>query len=234
VTALRALEAAARLGGFARAATALNVSASAVSHQIRGLEETLGVRLLKRSTGVSGVHVTPAGKRPLAATSSALVLIEDVFAEICGTSKLLAVSANVSLSTMWLARWLAEFSALHPETSVNTVIQKEEPDFLRHGIDLAVVHVPEGDLRAADAVLREEVFPVCSPARYPLASSLGVPGAKPLPPAAGGAREQPRGLPPAVTAWRSFSSPGCAPSPKDGALRIVIGWHSRITNALVG
>jgi DNA-binding transcriptional LysR family regulator len=51
LAALRAFEAAARLGGFARATAALNVSTSAVSHQIRGLEESLGARLLDRSTG---------------------------------------------------------------------------------------------------------------------------------------------------------------------------------------
>jgi len=171
LAALRAFEAAARLGGFARAATALNVSTSAVSHQMRGLEESLGVRLLERSTGVGGVRITPAGARLLAAASSALALLEDACSEIRGTSKLLTVSANVSLSTMWLARRLAEFSAFHPETPVNAVIQMEEPDFLRYDIDLAVVHVPERSLRPGDAVLlREEVFPVCSPELYPLAS----------------------------------------------------------------
>lgn len=171
LSALRAFESTARLGGFARAATALNVSTSAVSHQIRGLEESLGVRLLERSTGVGGVRVTPAGARLLAAASSALALIEDACAEIRSTSKLLTVSANVSLSTMWLARRLAEFSALHPKIPVSAVIQMEEPDFLRYGIDLALVHVPERVLQPGDTVLlREEVFPVCSPELYPLAS----------------------------------------------------------------
>jgi DNA-binding transcriptional LysR family regulator len=171
LAALRAFEAAARLGGFARAAAALNISTGAVSHQIRGLEEDLGARLLERSTGVGGVRVTPSGGRLLAATSGALALIEDACAEIRGTSKVLTVSANVSLSTMWLARRLAEFSALHPDIPVSAVIQMEEPDFLRYGIDLALVHVPEGALQPGDAVLfREEVFPVCSPGLYPTAS----------------------------------------------------------------
>jgi LysR family transcriptional regulator, glycine cleavage system transcriptional activator len=171
LAALRAFEAAARLGGFARAATSLNVSTSAVSHQVRGLEDSLGVCLLERSTGVGGVRVTPSGARLLAATSGALALIEEACAEIRGTSKVLTVSANVSLSTMWLARRLAEFAALHPETPVSAIIQMEEPDFLRYGIDLAVVHVPEGALQPDDAVLlREDVFPVCSPGLYAVAS----------------------------------------------------------------
>jgi LysR family transcriptional regulator, glycine cleavage system transcriptional activator len=61
LAALRAFETTARLGGLARAAAALNVSTSAVSHQIKGLEESLGVRLLERSTGVGGIRVTAAG-----------------------------------------------------------------------------------------------------------------------------------------------------------------------------
>lgn len=172
LAALRAFEAAARLGGFARAAAELNVTTSAVSHQIRGLEEGLGVRLLERSVGAGGVRVTPAGVRLLTATNGALALLEDACAELRGTGKRrLVVSANVSLSTMWLARRLAEFSALHPETPVDATIQMEEPDFARYGIDLAIVHVPERALRPEDVVLlREQVFPVCSPDLFPLAS----------------------------------------------------------------
>jgi LysR family transcriptional regulator, glycine cleavage system transcriptional activator len=171
LAALRAFEATARLGGFARAAAALNVSTSAVSHQIRALEESLGVRLLERSTGAGGVRVTAAGARLLQAASGALTLLEDACADLRATSKRLTVSANVSLSTMWLACRIAAFSALHPEVSVNAVIQMEEPDFLRYGIDLAIVHVPERALRPDDTVLmREEVFPVCSPELYSLAS----------------------------------------------------------------
>lgn len=172
LAALRAFEATARLGGFARAAAELNVTTSAVSHQIRGLEEGLGVRLLERSIGAGGVRVTPAGAKLLTATNGALALLEDACTEIRGTGKRrLIVSANVSLSTMWLARRLAEFSALHPETPVDATIQMQEPDFARYGIDLAIVHVPERALRPEDVVLlREQVFPVCSPDLFPLAS----------------------------------------------------------------
>jgi LysR family transcriptional regulator, glycine cleavage system transcriptional activator len=171
LAALRAFEATARLGGLARAAAALNVSTSAVSHQIRGLEESLGVRLLDRGTGVGGVRVTLAGSKLLVAASGALTLLEDACSDIRGTTKQLTVSANVSLSTMWLAHRLADFSALHPEVAVNAIIQMEEPDFARYGIDLAIMHVPEGASRPGDEVLlREEVFPVCGPDLYPLAS----------------------------------------------------------------
>ena len=171
LTALRAFEAAVRLGGFARAAAELNVSTSAVSHQIRGLEESLGARLLERSTGLGGTRLTPAGASLLPAASGALSLLEEACAQIKGVARRLTVSANVPFSTMWLARRLAEFSANHPDTPLNAIIQDGEPDFAGHAIDLAVVHVPERALRPDDVVLlREDVFPVCSPELHPFAS----------------------------------------------------------------
>jgi LysR family transcriptional regulator, glycine cleavage system transcriptional activator len=177
LAALRAFEATARLGGLARAAADLNVSTSAISHQLRALEDSLGERLLERGTGVGGIRVTPAGATLLQAVSGALAALEDACAEISGTTKRLTVSANVSLSTMWLASRLAKFSALHPETPVNAIIQMEEPDFVRNAIDLAIVHVPERNRRPADLVLlREEVFPVCGPDLYPQASRRGYRG----------------------------------------------------------
>lgn len=72
---------------------------------------------------------------------------------------------------MWLARHLAEFSSLQPETPLHAVVVKDEPDFARSGVDLAIVHVPAHRLRDDDDVLmRETVFPVCSPELYPRAS----------------------------------------------------------------
>ncbi|KVN41573.1 LysR family transcriptional regulator [Burkholderia pyrrocinia] len=171
LSALRAFEAAVRLGGFARAAAELNVSTSAVSHQIRALEETLGARLLERSTGLGGISLTPAGARLLPAVSDALSRLTDACAEIRGTAHRLTVSANAPFSSMWLARRLAEFSSLHPETPLHAVVLDDEPDFARGNVDLAIVHVPAHRLTANDDVLlQESVFPVCSPELYPFAS----------------------------------------------------------------
>ena len=163
---LRAFEAAARRGGFARAAAELNVSTSAVSHQIRGLEDRLGVRLLERSTGTGGIRVTPAGHRLLTATVEALDLLHDACAELRGLPRPLTIAANPAVSVMWLARRLAEFSALYPQTPVHAV-QDDVPDFSSHDVDLVIANVKQSALRADDIVLfRERVFPVCSPALY--------------------------------------------------------------------
>ena len=169
--ALRAFEATLRLGGLARAAGELNVSTSAISHQIRGLEAMLGARLLERSTGVGGVRATPAGTVLLGAAGEALALLDAACGDIRGTARRLTVSANAPFSAMWLARRLAEFSSLHPDTPLNAVLHDETPDFARHGIDLAIVHVKDAVLRPDDDVLmHEDVFPVCSPALYPFAA----------------------------------------------------------------
>ncbi|WP_323120050.1 LysR family transcriptional regulator [Burkholderia alba] len=171
LNALRAFEAAVRLGGFARAATELNVSTSAVSHQIRALEEMLGTRLLERSTGVGGIRVTPAGARLLPAATGALALLEDACTEIRGGAKRLTVSANAPFSAMWLARRLAEFSSRHPEIPLHAIVLEGEPDFSSQHIDLAIVNVARQDARPDDEVLlRESVFPVCSPELFPFAS----------------------------------------------------------------
>jgi DNA-binding transcriptional LysR family regulator len=172
LTALRAFEAAVRLGGFARAAVELNVSTSAVSHQIRSLEESLGARLLERSTGLGGIRLTAAGASLLPAASGALSMLEDACAQIKGVVKRLTVSANSSFSTMWLARRLAEFSASHSETPLHAIIKDGEPDFAQHGVDLAILHIAEHALRPDDIVLfREAVFPACSPALHEFAST---------------------------------------------------------------
>ena len=172
LSSMRAFEAAARLGGFARAAAELNVSTSAVSHQIRGLEDKLGARLLERRTGPGGVTITPAGQRLLRATTEALAMLQDACSDIRGMRRQLTVSANPSISAMWLARRLAEFSARHPNTPLNAIVQNNEPDFSREPVDLAVVNVKQAALRPDDVVLlQEQVFPVCSPALHPFAST---------------------------------------------------------------
>jgi LysR family transcriptional regulator, glycine cleavage system transcriptional activator len=168
--ALRAFEAAARLGGFARAAAELNVSTSAVSHQIRGLEDRLGARLLERSTGAGGVKVTQSGQRLLAAVREALALLQDACSDIRGAPRQLTISATPSFSTMWLAHRVAEFSARHPQTPVNAM-QEKEPGFSYHDVDLVITNVKQTERHIDDVVLlRETVFPVCSPELHALAT----------------------------------------------------------------
>jgi len=175
LAALRAFAAVARLGSFARAAAELNVSTSAVSHQVRGLEESLGATLLSRArNGTGRTAVTPEG----AALQRA---VEDAFAQLgaaCASVReprkrpVLTISANGSVASLWLAPRLASFAALHPSVQWHMrAIEDEAPDLVREGLDLAVLRAPRGTVSNGDRLLfQETVFPVCSP-------SLGISGA---------------------------------------------------------
>jgi LysR family transcriptional regulator, glycine cleavage system transcriptional activator len=172
LAALRAFAAVARLGSFARAASELNVTTSAVSHQLRGLEELLGATLLSRARNGTGRTVVTAEGAALQRS------VEHAFAQLgaaCAAVQerrrrpLLTISANGSVASLWLAPRLASFAALHPSVQWQMrAIEDEAPDMVREGLDLAVLRVPRGTLDDGDRLLfHETVFPVSSP-------SLGV------------------------------------------------------------
>lgn len=75
LAALRAFEAVARLGSLSRAAVELNVTKSAISHQLRALEADLGVVLLNRGGGLRQAELTGAGADLLGSVQQALALL---------------------------------------------------------------------------------------------------------------------------------------------------------------
>lgn len=177
LAALRAFAAVARQGSFARAAASLNVSTSAVSHQIRALEAELRVPLLTRArngTGHSRTAPTPAGAELLAAVEEALTRLGDACDAIRGQARRsrpsLTISANGSFASLWLAPRLATFAGMHPSTAWHMrAVEDDRPDMAREGLDLAILRLRPGTVRPPDELLFEEtVFPVCSPALGPL------------------------------------------------------------------
>ena len=170
LAALRAFAAVAREGSFARAAAALNVSTSAVSHQIRGLEDTLGTALLTRARNGSGrTTVTRKGailQREVEVAFAQLgAACETVREHARDTRLMLAISANSSVASLWLASRLAAFAALHPSVQWHVrSLEDNEPDMVRDGLDLSLLRVRRGMLADGDRLLfSETVFPVCSP-----------------------------------------------------------------------
>jgi len=172
LAALRAFAAVARQGSFAGAAAALNVSTSAVSHQIRALEAELRTPLLTRArngAGHSRTAPTPAGATLLAAVEETLTRLGDVCDAIRGEARRarphLTVSANGSFASLWLAPRLATFAGMHPSTAwTMRAVEEDRPDMGREGIDLAILRMRAGTVRAPDQLLfAETIFPVCSP-----------------------------------------------------------------------
>ncbi|MBS7812561.1 LysR substrate-binding domain-containing protein [Roseococcus pinisoli] len=170
--ALRAFAMVARESSFVRAAAQLNVTTSAVSHQIRQLEEQLGTPLLVRARNGSGHSRTV----PTAAGQELLIAVEDTLAhlaEACGSIReraaqrrsSLVVSANGSFASLWLAPRLAAFAALHPSVSWHMrAVEVEALDMAEHGIHLAILRARPDAIVPPDQLLFEEtVFPVCSP-----------------------------------------------------------------------
>jgi LysR family glycine cleavage system transcriptional activator len=162
---LRAFEAAARHMSFTRAAAELNVTQTAISHQIRRLEEQLGLPLFVRRN------------RALALTREAqdyLPQIRSAFDDLRRATErlrraenegLLTVSTTASLATKWLVSRVAAFQDAHPGIEVRISTSAHLVDFAREAVDMAVRY-GRGTwpgLRA-DWLMAEDMFPVCAPA----------------------------------------------------------------------
>ena len=177
LAALRAFAAVARHGSFVHAAATLHLSTSAVSHQIRKLEDALGATLLTRArngAGTSRTEVTADGAALLGAVDAAFAQLgsacEAVRERVRRTRPVLAISASHSVASLWLAPLLAAFAARHPSVQWKVYATEQEPDMVREGLDLAILRARPGALSDGDTMLfSETVFPVCSP-------SLGLSG----------------------------------------------------------
>lgn len=173
LAALRALESAARHGSFTRAAAELNVSQSAISHQIRHLEALWGLELFARDA------------RPLALTKSGAALAplaRDFFTRLSATLESLRVedahgalkiSTLESFALTWLVPRLSDFREHHAEIDVWISTKDDLVDFSGEDVDLGI-RLGHGHYPGlhSSLLLREYVFPVCS---EQLVKQLGMP-----------------------------------------------------------
>ncbi|MGH6891153.1 MAG: LysR substrate-binding domain-containing protein, partial [Dongiaceae bacterium] len=157
-------EAAARLQSFTKAAQELNVTHSAISHQIKALEEWLGQPLFERKT--RQVRLTEAGKRFVGPVKSAFEQLADAAAEITrfGKDRPLTVTALPSLAAKWLVPRLSDFQRQHPEIQVRLSATGEVEPVGSRDIDLGV-RFGRGrwDGLESELLAENEIFPVCSP-----------------------------------------------------------------------
>lgn len=134
---IRVFEAAARLSSFKTAAEELNVTPTAVSHQIRNLEEKLGTLLFERKT--RAIELTPEGLQLAQVSHQALQQIASKLEDISRIQTVLNVTTTSSFAAMWLVPRLACFQKLHPEIQV-AIRTGEQLDDLQNDrrIDLAI------------------------------------------------------------------------------------------------
>jgi len=161
---LRAFEAAARHLSFTLAATELNVTQTAISHQIRRLEEELGIRLFVRQN--RALALTPEARDYLPGVRAAfndLRLATDRLLRR-DDDKVLTLSTLASLAAKWLLPRLTDFQEQHPGIDVRITTSTSLVDFQRDNVD-AAIRYGRGQwpgLRA-DWLMADELFPVCSP-----------------------------------------------------------------------
>ena len=164
--ALKALEAAARHSNFSKAAEEMHVTQSAVSHQIRGLEEFWGLELFQRQQ--HGVCLTPAGRALASDVGEFLAKINATYAALQAESVSgpLRISMLESFAVRWLVPRLGRFRAIQPKSNVWISTRDEFVDFFGadSDVDLAV-RLGYGDYPKlfSKFLLRDHVFPVCSP-----------------------------------------------------------------------
>ena len=162
---LRAFEAAARHLSFTLAASELNVTQTAISHQIRRLEEELGIRLFIRKN--RALALTPQARDYLPGVRAAfndLRLATDRLLRK-DDDNVLTISTLASLAAKWLLPRLTAFQEAHPGLDVRITTSTALVDFKGRDVDAAIRwgrgHWP--GVRA-EWLMADEAFPVCSPA----------------------------------------------------------------------
>ena len=167
LTALLAFERAATQLSFRRAARDLALSPSAISHQIRGLEEQFGVKLFVR--GARSVRLTADGERYLAQVSVALAALQDAGREMLAQrrdsrSELWISSLPFFTSTILIPA-LPDFKRRHPELTLRIEATHQYADFNASRVDVAIRYGREHSTGLKfEPLVQIKGLPVCAPA----------------------------------------------------------------------
>lgn len=161
---LPVLEAAARLGSFSAAADELHVTHGAVSHQIRSLEDHLGVALFVRAG--RRVVLTAEGETLARAVRAALAQVSDAVEAVRPSERAnrLTISTLPSFAGRWLMPRISEFLCAHPQYVVSVEASHALTNFATDGVDVAIrFGVPPWAGLYSELVADDSYFPVCSP-----------------------------------------------------------------------
>lgn len=164
ISALRAFEAAARLRSFTLAAEELGLTQSAISHQVRGLEDHLGFELFQREP--RRIATTAKGERLALAVRDGLGVVARAIVDLTKTDAgpHLVVSTLAGFAVKWLFPRLIRFDERHPKIELSIATTGQLADFSAGEADVAIRY---GTGRYSglyvEKILDEDMFPVCSP-----------------------------------------------------------------------
>ena len=167
LTSLRAFEAAARLTGFNAAADELNVTPSAISHQIKSLEQWLGAALFVRKT--RQIELTRTARDLLPSVTAALDQLADSCRRASASKEnpTLTISVAHTFANGWLVPHLPSFQMAFPEIEVRLTLASSqlEQHFAIPEVDVAIAHGMQQarDGVVADWLMNEDLIPVCCP-----------------------------------------------------------------------
>lgn len=134
---LKTFEAAARLGSFKHAAEELHVTPTAVSHQMRGLEEFLETKLFERKT--RALSLTEEGEILAEATCKVFDGLSHTINKISNNKNVITISTTSSFAAMWLIPRLESFYEANPRINISIVTNENLDDINRdRRIDLAI------------------------------------------------------------------------------------------------
>ena len=164
LNALRAFEAAARHLSFAKAAEELAVTPAALSHQMKTLEDHLGVSLFHR--GARGIKLSESGRLLYPGTQAAFDHLRTAVERLArrNTGRVLVISAGPGFTAKWLAPRLYRFLEAHPEIDARVSASAVPVDLATGDIDVAI-RVSLGDHPGlyVEQLMEERMLPLCSP-----------------------------------------------------------------------
>jgi DNA-binding transcriptional LysR family regulator len=162
---VQSFEAAARTLSFTQAAEELHLTQSAISRQIRHLEDRLGVRLFERRH--RALALTEDGLRFQAVATDVLERLQQSVDLIRAgqRQKQVSITTTSGFAAFWLIPRLKRFSAAHPDIDVRLSATNTNVNLERSLVDLAIRYCDPGAAPAgSQALFGEEIVPVCSPA----------------------------------------------------------------------
>lgn len=163
-SALVAFESVARTGSFTLAAQELSLTQSAVSRQVRGLEELLDCALFDRNS--RKVELTEAGRLYVVEVQQGLQIIRDATIQVVTKrpEKVLNVAILPTFGTRWLMPRISGFVAKYPDITLNFTTRIGRFDFIADDLDIAIYHgLPDWPNVNCTLLMSETVVPVASP-----------------------------------------------------------------------